>query len=201
MTNLVNPLASIIQAASQLPATGIAVNYHRRIGTGNLDIRCLLLDTSGSMSMECKGKDRRIDVLRKAVEALDWQSYRLFTFDSFCVEIPNPSGLWTTGGGTALDLGLKEIAKLNPSQTVVISDGEPNNEQDAIAAAGLLSGTISTVYIGDDADKSAIAFMRKLATLGCGNTYVRDLGRGHAELSGIISNLLPPSKLSDRERE
>ncbi len=195
MSNLVNPLASIIQAASQLPTTGVAANYHQRIGTGNPNIRCLLLDTSGSMSMECKGKDRRIDVLRKAVEALDWQSYRLFTFDSFCVEIPNPSALWATGGGTALDLGLKEIAKLNPSQTVIISDGEPNNEQDAIAAAGLLSGTISTVYIGDDIDKSAIAFMRKLATLGCGNTYVRDLGRGHAELSGTISNLLPPSKL------
>jgi hypothetical protein len=201
MTNLVNSLTSIIQAASQLPATGIAANYHQRIGTGNLDIRCLLLDTSGSMSMECKGKDRRIDVLRKAIEALDWQSYRLFTFDSFCVEISNPSGLWATGGGTALDLGLKEIAKLNPSQAVVISDGEPNNEQDALTAAGLLSGTISTVYIGDDTDKSAIAFMRKLATLGCGNTYVRDLGRGHAELSGTISNLLPPSKLSDRERK
>ena len=166
MSNLVNPLASIIQAAAQLPETGIAANYHQRIGSGNPDIRCLLLDTSGSMSMECKGKDRRIDVLRKAVEALDWQSYRLFTFDSFCVEIPNPSALWATGGGTGLDLGLKEIAKLNPSQTVVISDGEPNNEQDAIAAAGLLSGTISTVYIGDDTDKNAIAFMRKLATLG-----------------------------------
>ena len=197
MTNLINPLSAIIQAAAQLPETGIAANYHQRIGSGNPDIRCLLLDTSGSMSMECKGKNRRIDVLRKAVEALDWQSYRLFTFDSFCIEIPNPSALWATGGGTALDLGLKEIAKLDPSQTVVISDGEPNNEQDAIAAAGLLSGTISTVYIGDDTDKNAIAFMRKLATLGCGHTYVRDLGRGHAELSGTISNLLPPSKSSN----
>jgi hypothetical protein len=68
MSNLVNPLASIIQAASQLPTTGVAANYHQRIGTGNPNIRCLLLDTSGSMSMECKGKDRRIDVLRKAVE-------------------------------------------------------------------------------------------------------------------------------------
>jgi hypothetical protein len=194
MTNLINPLTSIIQAASQLPATGIAANYHKRIGTGNPDIRCLLLDTSGSMSIHCKGKDRRIDVLRKAVGALEWQFYRIFTFDSMCTEIANPSALWETGGGTALDLGLKEVAKLNPSQTIVISDGEPNSELDAIAAAELLSGTISTVYIGDDTDKSAIAFMQRLATLGCGTTYVRDLGRGHLELTGTIRNLLPPSK-------
>ena len=187
---LVNPLASIIQAASQLPETGIAANYHRRIGTGNPDIRCLLLDTSGSMSMECKGKDRRIDVLRKAVEALEWQSYRLFTFDSFCVEIPNPSALWATGGGTALDLGLREIAKLNPSQTVIISDGEPNNEQDALIAAESLTGTISTIHIGDDRDKAAITFMRKLANLGCGNTYIQDLGRGHVELGAAINRLM-----------
>ena len=190
MSNLVNPLASIIQAASQLPETGIAANYHRRIGTGNPDIRCLLLDTSGSMSMECKGKDRRIDVLRKAVEALEWQSYRLFTFDSFCVEIPNPSALWATGGGTALDLGLREIAKLNPSQTVIISDGEPNDEQDALIAAESLTGTISTIHIGDDRDKAAITFMRKLANLGCGNTYIQDLGRGHVELGAAINRLM-----------
>ena len=150
------------------------------------------------MSLECKGKDRRIDVLRKAVEALDWQSYRLFTFDSFCVEVPNPSALWTTGGGTALDLGLLEIAKLNPSQTVVISDGEPNDEEDALAAAKELTGTISTVFIGDDGDKDAIAFMRKLATLGCGSTFVRDLGKGHLELSGTVQQLmLPPSSYRD----
>ncbi|PSB57985.1 vWA domain-containing protein [Chamaesiphon polymorphus] len=195
MSNLVDPLAAIVQAASQLPDKGIAANYHRRIGSGNPDIRCLLLDTSGSMSMECKGKDRRIDVLRKAVEALDWQSYRLFTFDSLCVEIHDPSALWTTGGGTALDLGLKEIIKLNPSQTVVISDGEPNDEEDALTAVKQLTGTISTVFIGDDTDKDAIAFMRKLATLGCGNTYVRDLGRGHAELCATVQQLmLPPSQ-------
>lgn len=196
MSNLVNSLASIIHAASQLPTTGIAANYHQRIGTGNPNIRCLLLDTSGSMSMECKGKDRRIDVLRKAVEALHWQSYCLFTFDSFCVEIPNPSVLWATGGGTALDLGLREIAKLNPSQTVIISDGEPNNEQDALIAAESLTGTISTIHIGDDQDKAAIAFMRKLANLGCGTTYIQDLGRGHVELGAAINRLmLPPSTL------
>jgi hypothetical protein len=38
MTNLINPLSAIIQAASQLPTTGIAANYHQRIGTGNAEL-------------------------------------------------------------------------------------------------------------------------------------------------------------------
>lgn len=49
MSNLVDPLAAIVRAASRLPDSGIAANYHRRIGSGNPDIRCLLLDTSGAL--------------------------------------------------------------------------------------------------------------------------------------------------------
>jgi len=120
MSSLINPLAAIIQQASQLPDTGVAANYHQRIGTGNPDIWCLLLDTSGSMDAECKGKERRIDVLRKAVEGLDWRNYKLFTFDSVVAEITSPDGLWRCGGSTALDLALDRIVALKPARTVVM---------------------------------------------------------------------------------
>ncbi len=196
MTDLVNPLASIIQQAAQLPDLGIAANYQQRLESGNPDIFCLLLDTSGSMTSDCKGKETRIDVLRKAVESLDWQFYQMFTFDNLCRKISSPDALMgCCGGSTDLALGLREIAKLNPCKTILISDGEPNSEEDALAAAKELTGTISTVFIGDDGDKNAIAFMRKLATLGCGSTFVRDLGKGHMELSATIERLiLPPSR-------
>jgi hypothetical protein len=202
MSGLINPLAAIIQQASRLPDSGMAANYHQRIGTGNPDIWCLLLDTSGSMDAECKGKERRIDVLRKAVEGLDWRNYKLFTFDSVVAEITSPDGLWRCGGSTALDLALDRIVALKPARTVVISDGEPNSEPEAISSAKRLTGTISTIHIGDDRDRDAIAFMRKLAELGCGSTYIQDLGRGHVELSATIVALatggnrlmLPPSR-------
>jgi hypothetical protein len=195
MTNLINPLSAIIQQASQLPDTGIAANFQARIGSGNPDIFCLLLDTSGSMDSDCKGKQTRLDVLRKAVEAIDWQQYQMFTFDNICRRIIHPDALWgCAGGSTNLALGLREIAKLNPARTIVISDGEPNDEVDALAAATELTGTISTVFIGDDLDKNAIAFMQKLATVGCGSTYIQDLGRGHLELGATINRLmLPPA--------
>jgi hypothetical protein len=115
---------------------------------------------------------------------------------NLCRKILNPDALhYCAGGSTNLALGLKDITKLNPSQTIVISDGEPNDETAAIAAATELTGTISTVFIGDDDDKTAIAFMKKLATLGCGRTYVQNLGHGHLELSATIARLaLPPAK-------
>ena len=195
MTNLINPLSSIIQQALQLPDSGVAANYQHRLASGNPDVFCLLLDTSGSMSSECNGKETRIDVLRKAVKSLDWQYYQMFTFDNLCRRIVSPDALWDCcGGSTNLALGLQEIAKLDPSKTIVISDGKPNDEDDALAAARKLTGTISTVFIGNDRDRDAIAFMRKLATQGCGNTFVRDLGKGHLELSETIQQLmLPPA--------
>jgi hypothetical protein len=63
MSKLVN-LAAIIQQASRLPDTGLAANYSQRIGSGNPEIWCLLLDTSASMSVECKGKQSRLVYLR-----------------------------------------------------------------------------------------------------------------------------------------
>jgi hypothetical protein len=196
MNDLINPLSFIIQQASQLPDSGVAANYQHRLASGNPNIFCLLLDTSGSMGSECNGKETRIDVLRKAVKSLDWQYYQMFTFDNLCRRIASPDALWNCcGGSTNLALGLQEIAKFDPSKTIVISDGEPNDEDDALAAARKLTGTISTVFIGNDRDKNAIAFMRRLSTVGCGNTFVRDLGKGHLELSATLQHLmLSPSK-------
>lgn len=189
MPNLTTPLDLVLQQALSLPETGIAENYQSRLTSGNSNVCCLLLDTSGSMNSPCRGTDKRIDMLRQAVEAIDWQNYRLFTFDNTCRELTNPESLICSSGGTNLATGLSTIAKLKPCKTIVISDGEPNNEDDAIAEARKLTGTISTVYIGDD-DKKAIAFMRKLSALGCGGSFVQDLGQGHAQLTTTINRLM-----------
>jgi hypothetical protein len=141
------------------------------------------------MNSPCRGTERRIDLLQKAVEAIDWQYYKMFTFDNVCRPLESPESLTCSNGGTNLADGLKQIANLNPSKTIVISDGVPNDEGAAIAEAEKVSGVISTVYIGDD-DKSAIAFMRRLSTLGCGNSFIQDLGQGHAQLTTTINRLM-----------
>ncbi|NJR31537.1 MAG: hypothetical protein HC778_00060 [Chamaesiphon sp. CSU_1_12] len=49
---LTNALSAIVAQAAQLPDTGIASRYARRIGTGNPNVCCILLDTSGSMNQK-----------------------------------------------------------------------------------------------------------------------------------------------------
>jgi Mg-chelatase subunit ChlD len=196
MNSLSLRLSAVIAQAAQLPDTGLANNFKQRIGSGNPDVSILLLDTSGSMGYDCKGRQTRLDVLRQAVEDLNWQSFQMFTFDNICKRIKTPAELnYCAGGSTNLTMGLKKITALQPSQTIVISDGQPSDEETSIAVAKELTGTISTIFIGDDDDKEAIAFMKKLASLGCGRTYIQNLGYGHAELSATIARLaLPPAK-------
>jgi hypothetical protein len=102
--------------------------------------------------------------------------------------------MYETSAGTALHRAIEYAASLYPSQTLVISDGEPEDEYAAIKAAKKLSGTISTLYVGDDSNKAAIAFMAELAKLGCGKPYVQCLDDGYQAIGGTIAQaLLPPS--------
>jgi hypothetical protein len=186
-------LSSVISQATQLPETGIAQNFTRRIGTGNPDTYCILLDTSGSMNHKCRGEETRLDILRQAIATLNWQTSKIFSFNSIVTAIETPNEIEIAGGGTNLARALETIIPLNPCRTIVISDGDPDDENRALAVAEKLTGTISTLFIGDDGDKSAIAFMKKLATLGCGSTSISSLDRGHAQLAQKIDRLILPS--------
>ena len=191
-----NVLGSIIAQAAQLPDTGVAAQYQARIGTGNPNSRVMLIDTSGSMDEICQGigRKRRIDILKEAISCIGWQDYQLVCFNFKVVPIQDVRDICEPCGGTALHRAIDYAASLYPSQTLVISDGEPEDEYAAIKAAEKLSGTISTLYVGDDSNKEAIAFMSKLAKLGCGKPYVQSLNEGFQAIGGTISQaLLPPS--------
>jgi hypothetical protein len=190
-------LDSIIAQAAQLPDTGVAANYKARIGSGNSNSRVMLIDTSGSMDEICQGagRKRRIDILKEAIASIGWQDYQLVCFNFQVVPIQDVRDICEPCGGTALHRAIDYAASLYPSQTLVISDGEPEDEYEAIRAAKKLSGTISTLYVGDDNNKEAIAFMAKLAKLGCGKPYVQSLDEGFKAICGTISQaLLPPSR-------
>lgn len=200
MTNqtntLSNVLGSIIAQAAQLPDTGVAAKYQSRIGTGNPNSRVMLIDTSGSMDEICQGtgRKRRIDILKEAISCIGWQDYQLVCFNFKVVPIQDVRDICEPCGGTALHRAIDYAASLYPSQTLVISDGEPEDEYAAIKSAEKLSGTITSLYVGDDSNREAIAFMTKLAKLGCGKPYVQSLDEGFQAISGTISQaLLPPS--------
>jgi hypothetical protein len=194
---LSNVFGSIIDRASQLPDTGVAARYQARIGTGNPSSRVMLIDTSGSMGELCQGtgRKRRIDILKDAIlhgrgsanASIGWQDYQLICFNTLVNPIQDVREICEPCGGTALHRAIDYAASLHPSLTLVISDGEPEDEYLAIKAADKLSGTISTLYVGDDSNKGAIAFMARLAKLGCGKTYVQSLNEDIQVIGGVIS--------------
>jgi hypothetical protein len=191
---LTNPLQALIQqAAKQTPATtGETERYRQRYASAGERI-ILVCDTSGSMA-ESAGAKRKIDHLHEALDAvIEGMSHPgpvpvLIAFDSVAREIGSPSALPAPSGGTALHLALRAAAGHRPRQTLVISDGRPDSETEALVAAAALPGRIDVVYCGPDTDTQAIAFMRRLAGVGCGRVIVHDIRRHAAAGAPLLAS-------------
>jgi hypothetical protein len=111
-----------------------------------------------------------------------------------CRRPPGAAVLPEPNGGTALHLALACAVGYQPGVTLVISDGQPDNEQHALAQAEQLSGRIDTLYIGPDGDRAAMDFMRRLARVGCGRDMRADLERPQPRLGATIRQLLLSSR-------
>lgn len=180
--DLTTPLGRILAQAVKLPAaTGDADVYRRRFaGASNATV--LLCDVSGSMDESASGR-KKIEHLREAVGSVlpNCPGARIITFASAALDIPTPGQIPEPSGGTAMHLGLDAAALSFPRRTVVISDGLPDNQESALAAAERLTGTIDVIYCGPDSDADAIAFMRRLARVGGGRVVVHDVRRPDAQ--------------------
>lgn len=193
-------LQSLIKSAGNLPAeSGVTAELRRRMaGAGERVL--ILADTSGSMDEPAGGGRRKIEHLRQALNSVlcDRPLALLIEFNSTAREVTLAAPLGDPTGGTALHLALDLAREFQPRQTVVISDGRPDDEAAAIAAAEKLTGTIDVIYCGPDGDTKAIDFMRRLAKVGCGRVIVRDLRRASnqqqltAELRQVLA--LPSPK-------
>jgi len=176
MNESTNPLQSLLShAARRLPRqTGEMDRFEARYRQAGCDT-VVLCDVSSSMS-ERAGSGRKIDHLREAVAAV-WpiENGRLYVFSSHVEGASDPSQISEPSGGTALHLALITAEGLRPWRTLVISDGRPDDEAAALAAAERLTGTIDVIYCGPDDDARGIEFMRRLARTGCGRLIVRDL--------------------------
>jgi hypothetical protein len=193
MSSLVNPLQLLISEAAKLPSSGEVSKYSQRLNTSSSLPTVILLDVSGSMDEAVETGKRKIDILRKAVNRPLMPDEMVFVFSSTCRRaldfwsIPEPEG------STALHLALLDVIYCNPKHTLIVTDGHPDDPEEALASAERLSGTISTLYIGRDDDHNAIAFCRKLARVGCGTAQVCDITKPQNQLllKETITALLP----------
>lgn len=137
----------------------------------------ILCDTSGSMGELLPDGAAKIDRLREALRAV-WAQVPgccLIAFDSAVRHVPDPDRLPRPNGGTALHAALAEAVALAAGQTIVISDGQPDDKQRALAEAHALRGTIDTIYIGPEHDREAIRFLDELAAAGGGQAVVQSV--------------------------
>lgn len=184
-----NPLQAIIAGVARAtPAeTGRVAAFRRRLDPRPGRPIVILCDTSSSMD-DAAGSRRRIEVLREALDRVlpDCPSARIIAFGSTAAEVPSASRLPEPAGGTALHLALDLAAKLDPSQTLVMSDGQPDSESAAMAAADRVAGRIDTIFCGPDSDRAGRDFMARLARAGCGATMHADLARSSSLALGLM---------------
>jgi hypothetical protein len=132
----------------------------------NADV-VIIVDTSGSMAAEdARGGKSRYDVACEELKNLQASlpgKLALLSFSDdviFC-----PSGIpFNYEGGTHLDKALKfaKIADVTGMRFIVISDGEPHDEDAALKVARTFKAKIDTIYVGPEGGDGQ-AFLRKLA--------------------------------------
>ena len=171
-TAIANPLQSLINQAAKEESIGTVTKLRQRAQTGNETV-VILADISTSMD-ESAGNRKKIEILRDALASV-WPAAlnaRLIGFSSLPVHLSDPACLPSPFGSTALHLAIDSAKCLLPSRTVIISDGRPDNEMTAFAAADKLSGRIDVIYCGPEGDTQAILFMQLLARQTGGCCYV-----------------------------
>ena len=132
----------------------------------NADV-IVLLDCSSSMECGVGNGSTRYDEAVKALEMIQ-QRYQgkvlLITFNAWAsVQYgglpPKPSG--TTNLTHALEIA-SEFDDMG-MKFIVVSDGQPDNQNSALSVAGTFKSEIDTIFIGRDGDYG-LTFMNQLAT-------------------------------------
>jgi hypothetical protein len=160
----------------------------------------LAADCSSSMSYQVGGEDTRtrLDALREATAQLrevEKLPFRQLTFGA-AVEIRED--IPDAAGGTPLALALRTIQEHRPSRIVVVSDGEPDSQSEALAVAAELAVAgcvIDVLYIGPPGGPGA-EFLRKLSEGAGGRFATNDLTSGVRALTTQVRDALlalPPA--------
>ena len=141
----------------------------------------ILFDVSGSMNSTDAYKESRFKRGLKELKNIQETMPGNFAIIQFADRVDfMPGGVPVmdySGGGTDLTAALKyaKIADEIPDMRfVVISDGEPNNENTALAVAAQYQKRIDTIFIGNEADDkytwSGREFLHKLAQASGGKS-------------------------------
>lgn len=131
----------------------------------------VLADISSSMFTRDIGEGgSRIDALKKALKQLP-SNIRVIAFNDDVYQLNSANELPTPAGTTDLALAIRTAAMHSPVKTLIVCDGEPNDEDAARDAAGDLTGIIDVIYCGSPSNRHAREYLASLAGVGMGKFY------------------------------
>jgi len=139
----------------------------------------VLVDTSSSMeNRDAPGGLSRYDAACKELATLQATipgKVAVISFSSSTVFCPNGQP-FNLGGGTDLEEALKfaKIADVPDMRFIVISDGQPNSEDDTLKIARTYTNKIDTIFCGDKDDQRGRRFLERLAKIGGGQAVTAD---------------------------
>ena len=185
------PLADVVKRAAQSQVQGPAAKMKRRFADASLEV-VVLCDLSSSM-LDFIGNSglRKYEHLAIALKDLmkSFPKVRLVVFNDLPRVLNVAADLPYPAGGTAMAKALHFIKKWKPRKTILISDGLPDDEQAALAAADQLTGAIDTIYCGPD-EHPAVEFLRRLSRDTGGVQVTWDGYKG--ELASSVRALIAP---------
>lgn len=182
----------MIQALVPGSISAVARDSGRPLAMTMMDVDAVVIvDTSGSMSAhDSRGGQMRYDVACQELATLQARMPGKLAIVSFSdIALLCPTGVPSyLGGGTNL-AGALRYAKtfdVDGVRFIVVSDGEPDSEQDALAEAARIRGRIDTIYVGPEMG-SGREFLARLAGASGGKPVVAERA---LELAAAVTLLL-----------
>lgn len=152
----------------------------------------VLVDTSGSMGAhDSRGGQSRYDVACEELSKLQGSNPGKILVISFSDEVKVClNGVpYNFMGGTMVGRALQYVKQYDiPGMNIiVISDGEPMDENEALTVARTYTNPISTIYVGPPDETRGRVFLGRLAVATGGKTVTADRAK---ELAASIQTLL-----------
>lgn len=154
----------------------------------------VIIDTSGSMSThDSRGGKSRYEVACEELANLQTNhpgKIAVLAFSNEVMFCPNGTPMYF-GGGTDMAKALQfaKVADVPGMQFILISDGEPDDENETLAIACTYRNKISTIYVGPEETPFGREFLQRLAQATGGQMITVDRAR---ELKAGIERLYLP---------
>lgn len=171
----------------------VAQQSNKSIAETFMNADCIVIvDTSGSMNTADSTNGRkRYDVACEELAKLQGSlpgKIAVLSFSDSVLFCPNGLPIYL-GSGTDL-AGALRFAKVadvpGAMRFIVISDGEPNAESDALKEAKAYQNRIDVIYVGPEEYPSGRAFLTKLANISGGQAVTADTAQDLAKQAQLL---------------